>query len=436
MSFPSDPCMNEWRKLGGGKVTLNDRICVNEITARPVRAGPATELKTYPADLTVWSVGSNVVPEHRSQRRAYQSGRDGPYRTGDAMRVLLPALAFGLSVQPSAATQSMQVPAATVSGTALQTLLKAGAWTEQADDEIHGERLPAAEASALGTSAGSASRTASEMGDLGVLVLALSVAEWGVEGPPPVSDPAKKGWSGPNMLGGKHLMSYTAGGIGIPHLDVEVALPFFDQLGRLLPAAAPEAAELRHAGANHGVFHFDVVRAQGGICSQRLPKPTLMTDLDGERFSEVGEHYAGQRYCSRFAGDARLDPKAWQRLRHWSRVGLRRRDMQAWVVQDWVTKQWLQAYNTVLDLPHGSLAEAFIIARIRNSSPALARAALSAAAGETDPSRRIGAELRRYADASETNRCRAGVMQRPAALLGLIVVPTDAHGCLPKGPLA
>lgn len=352
------------------------------------------------------------------------------------MRVFPTVIATVLSVSLSGTAPGQQVPASTVGEAALQTLLGAGSWTERSDDDVHGERLPLAGASALGASAASKSRTAGQMGDLGVLVLALSVAEWGVDGTPNVPDPAKKLWTGPSMLEGKHLMSYTAGGIGIPHLDVEVALPFFEKLGRVLPAAAPEATELRHAGANHGVFRFDVVRAQGGICSGKSPKPTLMTDLDGEKFSAVGENYAGPRYCSRFAGNARLDPGAWQRLRHWSRVGLRRRDMQGWVVQNWVTGQWLSAYNTVMSLPHGSLAEAFIIARIRNSSPALARAALAAASRETNPARRIAAELGRYAQASETNRCRAGVMQRPAALLGLPVVSTDGHGCLPRSQLA
>lgn len=352
------------------------------------------------------------------------------------MRRFSAVIATGLSVVFSDAALAQQVPAATVGEAALQTLLGAGSWTERSDDDVYGERLPGAGASTLGVSAASKSRTAGQMGDLGVLVLALSVAEWGVGAPPNVPDPAKKLWAGPTMLGGKHLMSYTAGGIGIPHLDVEAALPFFEQLAKVLPAAAPEAAELRHAGANHGVFRFDIVRAQGGICSGKSPKPTLMTDLDGERFSKVGEHYAGPRYCSRFAGHARLDLGAWQRLRHWSRIGLRRRDMQAWVVQNWVTGQWLSAYRTVMSLPHGSLAEAFIIARIRNSSPGLARAALAAASRETDPARRIGTELKRYAQASETNRCRAGVMQRPAALLGLPVVSTDRHGCLPLTKLA
>lgn len=87
------------------------------------------------------------------------------------------------------------------------------------------------------------------------------------------------------MMGGKHLMSYTAGGIGIPRLDVRDAMPFFDELARLLPAAAPVATELRHPGQNGSLFHFDVVRAQGGICSTAKLKPTKLNDLDGEAFS-------------------------------------------------------------------------------------------------------------------------------------------------------
>lgn len=336
----------------------------------------------------------------------------------------------------ASAAAPAQAPVARVTETSLEALLTAAHWSERADDDLHGEQLSTSSVSLLATGAGASKPTSDQLGGLGVLVLALSVAEWGVKADDTQQvtqqDPAKHNWSGPKMLGGKHLMSYTAGGIGIPHLDVGDAIPFFDELARLLPAAGPVAAELRHAGQDGSVFHYDVVRAQGGICSTAKPKPTKLIDLDGEPFSDVAESYAGPKYCQRFNSSSRLDPERWQRLRHWSRVGLRRRDIQAWIVGDWVAHRWMPAYLEVSSRPEGTLAEAFIIARIRNSSPALAQAALKAAGSATDPTRRIMAELARYARGSETNRCRAGVMQRPAAMLGLTVVPTDNDGCLPR----
>jgi len=73
-------------------------------------------------------------------------------------------------------------------------------------------------------------------------------------------------------------------------------MPFFDELARLLPAAKPVFTDLRHAGEDGSVFHYDVVRAQGGICSTAKPKPTKLLDLNGEAFSDVAESYAGANY--------------------------------------------------------------------------------------------------------------------------------------------
>ena len=105
----------------------------------------------------------------------------------------------------------------------LSGLLEAGGWNETADDRGGNERLPETFVATLvrehSTKPNSPSQSA--LIGLGVLVLALSVAEWGVAwGGAAPGDPAQQNWRGPtDVRGGKHLMSYALGGIGLPHLD-------------------------------------------------------------------------------------------------------------------------------------------------------------------------------------------------------------------------
>src|SRR4029077_16041213 len=118
----------------------------------------------------------------------------------------------------------------------------------------------------------------SALAGMGILVLALSVAEWGEDwsgsGPP---DPAHLNWEGPpDIREGKHLMSYALGGIGVAHLDVGHAVRFFNAFVELVPAARPD---LQQVGALSPKFHYDAIRAQGGTCAANAKQAVIMQDL-------------------------------------------------------------------------------------------------------------------------------------------------------------
>ncbi len=145
-----------------------------------------------------------------------------------------------------------------------------------------------------------------------------------------------------------------------------------------------------------------------------------MADLDGVPFRHGAAALAASDYCSRFNAAGALDAEAWQRLRHWCRVGLRRRDIQEWVMLDWLNGTFAEAVNAVLARPSGTLREATVVARILNSSRGAMNEALRAAGDETDPERRIGAELDEYAKGSETRAGRRGVMQRLKTVMAAV----------------
>jgi hypothetical protein len=96
--------------------------------------------------------------------------------------------------------------------------------------------------------------------------------------------------------------------------------------------------------------------------------------------------------------------------------GWKRQDMQRWIVDTWINNCWLPAHALVMSDPHGSLGEAFVVARIWNSGSGLARQAVSAAAGTSDPGRRVKLVLDNYCARTTTYAGRHGVMQRPLAV--------------------
>ena len=152
-----------------------------------------------------------------------------------------------------------------------------------------------------------------------------------------------------------------------------------------------------------------------------------MTDLDGEPFKTPFPFWAGSKYCSRFDPSGTPNPPAWQVLRHWSRVALRRRDMQEWIVNDWLNNVWNPAFTEVLRRPHGTVEEALVIARIWSSAKGQAITALNSAGSMADPRQRMETELRNYAARSDTNKERAaGVMRRPGAAYAFIATVYSA----------
>ena len=215
-------------------------------------------------------------------------------------------------------------------------------------------------------------------------------------------------------------MSYALGGIGLPHLDTSDATKFFAALASRVPASASDVRSFSNA---KGGFDYDSVRAAGGVCAPQASTVVLMTDLDGKKFAHAEPTLGGESYRKDHDPSARLDPEAWQKLRHWCRVGLRRRDMQSWVMQYWLEHIWAPAYDEVLSKPHGTIREAFVLARIWSTSRGEGQGALGAAHLETEPERRIGAEFsfynydRRKHRIDQTHLSRNGVMRRPGVVL-------------------
>jgi hypothetical protein len=299
----------------------------------------------------------------------------------------------------------------------LTGLLAAGEWSETADDNGGHERVPESFVAPIVREHAAQGDTPSEntLVGLGALVLTLSVAEWGVTWdsvPPP--DPAAQKWEGPvSIMQGKHLMSYALGGIGLPHLDVSGAVKFFDALAERVPSAKLDLDNLK---SMPGGFRYDAVRAKGGVCAPHPETAVSMMDLDGVPFKHGAVSFGGTKYCNRFNPARAADIEAWRKLRHWCRVALRRRDMQEWVIKDWINTVWVPAYNEVISRPHGTFREAFVVARIWNTSHGDALNALNAAQTEVDPRKRIAVELAEYAKGSSTRQDRVGVMKRPGAV--------------------
>jgi hypothetical protein len=300
-----------------------------------------------------------------------------------------------------------------VSDGVLAAVLSAGHWSVSADDNGGNERMPesALQAWVGAATVGTPNRQA--IVDLGALTLTLSVAEWGVDwkgAPPP--DPASDNWAGPSSIrSGKHLMSYALGGIGLPHFDAGDGPRFFRRLAASMPDNAQLADYVKELPAD---FRFDRIRAAGGMCDGH--DSVLKTDIFGEAFHHDAVNFAGDDYCQAKNAEHVDQPQQWQKLRSWARLGLRRKDMQRWIVDTWINRYWLPAYGAVMSHPHGSLREAFVVARIWNSGAGLAKAAMDAAGASADPAERVQIALDKYAENHKTYARRRGVMQRPFAV--------------------
>jgi hypothetical protein len=117
---------------------------------------------------------------------------------------------------------------------------------------------------------------------------------------------------------------------------------------------------------------FDRIRANGGVCSN--PRSEIKTDLDGVPFKH-GIFPGGAKYCSLYQNRANTTLEDWQIFRHWTRAALRQESVQRYLINRWLEKEWLPSYRAVIAAV-GTIEEAMINARIRNSSPVTARCAL------------------------------------------------------------
>ncbi|PNG50448.1 hypothetical protein WDL1P1_00504 (plasmid) [Variovorax sp. WDL1] len=279
---------------------------------------------------------------------------------------------------------------------AMRAFLAQGKWSTTADDNISGELLQADFIKTLVEAYETNPTDATAIANLSLIPLALAVAEWGVSpttGLP--KDPARRNWEAVESTGdGKHLMSYSKGGIGVMHQDSGGLEKLMGYLEKNHPDVVP-AANKNEFFKLKGV-NFDRLYASGGHCTSPLTE--VKTDLAGAAFQH-DEHprFAGKKYCRDYFRST-LSPKDWQVFRHGMREALRREDVQFRIMRDFANNEWASAYRLVVTDGKHDVREAFILARIWNSSPRGARCAFGHAKGATGTAARIQKELEAYAD--------------------------------------
>ncbi|WP_419898976.1 hypothetical protein [Roseomonas sp. USHLN139] len=261
---------------------------------------------------------------------------------------------------------------------------------------------------------------------LGLFVLALAVAEWGVRDPEAFeekdsngrlkdSDPKGARWkSDSNAVSGKHLMAYSIGGIGISHADDSEMVAFVNGAAKLPDLDEDQREALlrtvKTSRYKDGKVKFDQLRA-AGLC--REGAEIVGTDLLGLPFQHH-EIRGGDQYCSRFFGSPQLTARDWAVFRTWARFALRRRDFQEWLLVRWMEKYWEKSIAQ-MQLGEGREEEAFINVRFRNSASNAADQFASST--DTPVEKRIAKQMVRYREVSG-NRVvrRTDIIQRPVVL--------------------
>jgi hypothetical protein len=286
---------------------------------------------------------------------------------------------------------------------AMRAFLVQGKWSVTADDNISGEVLQTDFIKSL-VDAYLANRTdPTTISNLSLIPLALAVAEWGVSPTTDLpKDPADKNWNAVASAGdGKHLMSYSKGGIGVMHQDSGGLVRLMAYIEAHHPDVVPAANKndfFRLKGIN-----FDKLYAAGGHCTQPLTE--ILDDLSGATFQHsLHTKYAGDQYCLDHLRPAlELTPKDWQVYRHGMREALRHEDVQFRILRDFANNEWASAYRLVVLEGGHDVTEAFVLVRIWNSSPVLAKCAYKSANGTTDTASRILKELNAYAAEGPTS---------------------------------
>jgi hypothetical protein len=293
-------------------------------------------------------------------------------------------------------------------------LMRHSQWSRTADDNAENESVPSSFYKGLVQAYLTKPDNATAKRNLGLLALTVGVSEWGVSDADLPDDPRKKGWkSNSTARQGKHVMSYDLGGVGISHVDSdelgrfvkEVAAVFIkddEHRKRFLEFANPDLYR-------HKSIQFDQLRSSG-LCQT----PHIHEDLMGEPFAEDGHGGLSAKNCADWNNE-KFNPRDWQLFRTYIRMALRSEHGQEWILNSWLDDNWLKSVSRVLGAG-GTIDEALANARVRNSSPKLADAALKITA--TSPAQRIQRELDSYAQMNngDTARRRCGFILRPVAL--------------------
>jgi hypothetical protein len=251
----------------------------------------------------------------------------------------------------------------------LQAFLDSGKWSPDAPSKTGEERLNKALATRLIIEYRAAPTDPQKIGQLGLLVLATSVAEWGVSPDPGIPDPAsppRRLWAGVPWNLGKHLMSYEVGGVGIIHADVEILAEFIRMLSN--------------------------------------------TDLSSDPGKQHILGLAGQKYA--VMKDDRV-------FVFWMNTGLHDRNAQRWLIEYFINNQWIQSYDAVRKargkMDNQELKEVFVNARIRNTAAGLANCIIGKSQSDEDELA-LYAALRAGCNGNPNEKRRLGEMRRPRVL--------------------
>jgi hypothetical protein len=223
--------------------------------------------------------------------------------------------------------------------------------------------------------------------NLGLLTLTLAAGKWGVEflpGENTPADPADQKWRGPtSAMAGKHVMSHSFGGVGLPHLDTGSLAKFIDYVLQNMPTLGP-SSEISTMKSLASRFRkgltFDELRDKGGA--------------------------------------------EWDLFGRWMRAALLQREGQRQIISAWLSDYWLPSFEAVRQ-EGGTASEALVLARIWNSAKGAATCALGKAAqvATGKAADRIQAELKAYASGCPRSnqrfiKDRWPWMRRPVVLLG------------------
>lgn len=304
--------------------------------------------------------------------------------------------------------------------------LQQGQWTEQADDNADREALTQDFLRRLVKAYVDKPDEQDGKRALGLFVLALGVAEWGVRDPAGLddkdgngkavdSDPAHRHWASDSSGdSGKHLMAYSIGGIGISHADEDEFVAFVKEIAKFPELIYAQRKELLRVIEpslyKDAKVKFDQLRA-ASVC--REGEPILGKDLFGEPFHHHGIG-GGAKYCARFFGSHALQARDWLVFRTWSRLAMRRRDIQQMLLEQWMKKYWDKSLAQ-MTAGEGREEEAFANVRFRNSASTAANNFCAPQGASVEA--RISHQMKRYHEVSGDRVIRrVDIMQRPIAL--------------------
>lgn len=248
-----------------------------------------------------------------------------------------------------------------LSNAILDQFLQIGKWSTTAEDDVYGELFPQDFFRKIYTDYKADPTNQSNIDAVGLLPLGLAVSGWGISDPDGLpDDPDGRNWAGTSSIGsGKHIMSYAKGGVGIPHADSSFLQAIIEEIKSNHSNMAPKFDQFYALKGTN----FDKLYANGGHCTE--PVSTIMVDLNGKTFGHKKWGYASDNYCSTYNTKA-TTAEDWQVFRHWIRAALRKRDMQNFIISYWMERYWRPSYEKTL-AAGGSIAEAIINTRVRNS---------------------------------------------------------------------